>query len=83
MAFDPDEFQRLASKGVDMLSASLLAGGQTIAYDGVIGGVDCIVVGYTKSSEYPMAEIVPLAILITPAVFDMLEVDATKVSPDT
>jgi len=77
---DPAEFQEIAKAFRDMMLAALLQE-RMIGYDGKIAGVDCVVVGYVRDPANVTAEIVPLAIVITDEVFEILEVDATKVGP--
>lgn len=78
MALESERFAEVAeSFRVKMLATLML--GRMIAYDGVIDGIDCVVVGWVEDPDNPTASVKPLAIVITPEIFAALEVDATKV----
>lgn len=78
MSLDPDYFQAEAAAFRDQMSAAILLE-RGVCYDGRIAGQDCIVVGIIKDPHDPMKEIVPLAIVITSEIFDLLEVPGKKV----
>lgn len=79
MSFDPDEFAEVAESFRVKMLATLMVPDRMIAYDGTIDGIDCIVVGWVEDPTDPLASVKPLAIVITPEIFDVLEVKATKV----
>jgi hypothetical protein len=75
---DPERFRSESEAFREKMLATIIMPNKMVAYEGKIDGVECIVVGYSKSAD-PRRELVPLAIVITPEIFDVLEVDATKV----
>jgi hypothetical protein len=75
---DPERFRSESEAFREKMLATMIMPNKMVAYEGRIDGVECIVVGYSKHAD-PRRELVPLAIVITPEVFDVLEIDGTKV----
>lgn len=84
MAFEQDEFERLSEAFYAKMDVTMLMG-RGVAYNGTIAGVDCIVISFLSGEmqdDGELSETKPLCIIVTPEVFDVLDVQGVKVNLD-
>lgn len=80
---DDAKFDEISKRGVGMIRSALtvpsdVAGGQVIAYNAWFRDVEVAVLGFQMPRDGGGTWTKPLAILISPEVFDELEVEGEK-----